>query len=86
MPVVMTDQHCGRLHRCPLCGKEEWSVWGRARKHWESHKKGNKVWTYATYVKMWLQFTNRRYCACCSRHCRIHQAVSDMQRDRRKRC
>jgi len=43
MPVVMTDQHCGRLHRCPLCGKEEWSVWGRARKHWESHKKGNKV-------------------------------------------
>ena len=37
MPVVDTDQHSGRYHRCPICGWGGWSVWGHARKHWETH-------------------------------------------------
>lgn len=37
MPVVLTDQHRGRLHACPICGEHLWSVWGHAEKHWQSH-------------------------------------------------
>jgi hypothetical protein len=39
MPVVLRDQHRGRLHLCPVCGKKCWTVWGRANKHWMGHGK-----------------------------------------------
>lgn len=37
MPVVATDQFTHRKHLCPICGWRGWSVWGHARRHWESH-------------------------------------------------
>lgn len=39
MLVIATDQHRGRLHKCPICGACRWSVWGHARKHWEKCSK-----------------------------------------------
>lgn len=31
----VTDKHKGRLHYCPICGKDYWSVGSQARKHFE---------------------------------------------------
>lgn len=31
----VTDKHRGRLYYCPICGKDYWSAWGQARRHYE---------------------------------------------------
>ena len=35
----MTDRDLGRQYKCPLCGKEYWSAWGHARRHFEKELK-----------------------------------------------
>lgn len=51
MPVIITDQHRGRLHECPICGDRVWSCWANADNHWRSH--ANDIPYEGEWLKLW---------------------------------
>jgi len=62
----ITDQHLGRLYKCPLCQKKYWSAWGHARRHFEMEIK-NRLGEVKTIIEAREEWARRSSSDCLER-------------------